>query len=249
MEHSQFYTGLVAEAYEILASYRAPVDFFAQLVRQFGQPALELACGEGHPLLPLVAQGLQVDGLDSSADMLGRCKHKADELGLTVKLYRAEMQNFTLAQRYRTIYLAGGSFMLLPDIRDAANALTCIYRHLESGGRVVIPLFIPAMESPEQNGVIVRERTRTTDGTTFRIVTKNTRDYEQVRITTFRYELVRGEKVIKAVEREWLLRWYTQEQFRQLLLTAGFTDLTVIRNDLTLSTPEDTAFTFVATYP
>jgi hypothetical protein len=99
------------------------------------------------------------------------------------------MQNFTLSQRYRTIYLAGGSFMLLPDIKDAAKALTCIYRHLEPGGRAVIPLFIPTMDSAEQDGLVVREGTRTTDGATFRIITKNTRDHEQVRITTFIYEL------------------------------------------------------------
>jgi hypothetical protein len=46
---SQFYTGLVAEMYDALVSYRAPVAFYAELIRKGGQPALELGCGSAVP--------------------------------------------------------------------------------------------------------------------------------------------------------------------------------------------------------
>lgn len=247
MENSQFYTGLVAEAYEFLAD-KAPVEFYARLIRQFGEPALELACGAGHPLLSLVKQGLQVEGLDSSADMLARCETTARNLGLTVKLYRAEMQAFSLPGLYRTIYLAGGSFMLMPEVEDASKALGCVHRHLESGGHAIIPLFIPA-ETLEKDRLVAREYTRATDGVVFRVIVKGWRDYDQVRVTTLRYELLREGTVDESVEREWLLRWYTQEQFRELLLAAGFVNLALIREDQTPSKPGDRAFTFVASRP
>ena len=46
-----------------LAYYRGAVE-------RFGQPALDLACGAGRLLVPLLAGGLDVDGVDASADML-----------------------------------------------------------------------------------------------------------------------------------------------------------------------------------
>lgn len=123
MQASQFYTGLVAEMDDLLVSYQAPVSFFADLIRNRGEPALELGCGTGHPLLPLVAQGLRVEGLDSSRDMLTRCEAKAQAQGVHVTLHQQEMQSFTLPTRYRTIFFAGASFMLLPDFHDAECTL------------------------------------------------------------------------------------------------------------------------------
>lgn len=68
--------------------------------------ALEIDCGTGHPLLDLVEQGLNVDGLDSSRDMLVRCEAGAQARGLRVSLHQQEMQ-------HRTIFFAGASFIVL----------------------------------------------------------------------------------------------------------------------------------------
>jgi ubiquinone/menaquinone biosynthesis C-methylase UbiE len=71
-DRSQFYTGFVAECYDLLipddeaGSYR----FFQQAIEAKGEPALELGCGTGRPLLGYLEAGLDVEGLDSSADML-----------------------------------------------------------------------------------------------------------------------------------------------------------------------------------
>jgi SAM-dependent methyltransferase len=67
--------GLVADwwaqfseaAPEELAYYRAPIE-------RNGQPALDLACGTGRLLLPLLRARLDIDGCDLSPDMLGRCR-------------------------------------------------------------------------------------------------------------------------------------------------------------------------------
>ena len=48
-----------------------------------------LGCGDGDPLLALRAEGLDVEGLDSSADMLDRCRVRADAAGLDVVLHHA----------------------------------------------------------------------------------------------------------------------------------------------------------------
>lgn len=71
-EPSQFYTGLVAELYEPLVSYRAKAEEYTPFIDRAGQPVLELGCGSGVPMLELLQLGYHIEGLDASADMLAR---------------------------------------------------------------------------------------------------------------------------------------------------------------------------------
>lgn len=52
----------------------AMVDFLFALAN--GGPALELAVGTGRIALPMAAQGLPVDGIDFSPEMLARLEQK-----------------------------------------------------------------------------------------------------------------------------------------------------------------------------
>ena len=75
---SQFYTGIVAEIYAPLRSSVPDVEPYTRFIAQSGEPALELGCGTGDPLLDLRARGVDVEGLDASADMLVRCRAEAE---------------------------------------------------------------------------------------------------------------------------------------------------------------------------
>lgn len=94
-------------------------------------PALELGCGDGDPLLDLRRRGLDVEGVDSSADMLQRCRRRARKQGVDVVVYHQRMEALDLPRRYRAIFLAGPTFNLLPDdsiALAAAPALSCTIR-------------------------------------------------------------------------------------------------------------------------
>jgi SAM-dependent methyltransferase len=84
MEPSRFYTGLVADLYAPLRGhvYDDPEPWH-QFIVDVGEPALELGCGDGDPLLALRERGLDVEGVDSSPDMIARCQAAAAERGLT----------------------------------------------------------------------------------------------------------------------------------------------------------------------
>jgi SAM-dependent methyltransferase len=250
---SEFYTGLVAEMYDSLVSYRASVGFYAKQIREAGEPALELGCGTGHPLLDLVGQGLHVEGLDSSRDMLARCEANAQARGLRVRLHHQEMESFTLRTRYRIIFLAGASFMLLPEVGAAERTLQRIYDHLEPGGQAVIPLYVPT-RSPEARNATDQWRTRETvrpsDGATLRVSERFHYDRpRQLRVATLRYEIVRGGAVVQKVERPWLLRWYSQREFSGLLQKVGFASALVLDEDGKPATEDTAAFVFVASRP
>lgn len=250
MKASDFYTGLVAEMYDALVSHRAPAAFYVDLARRGGGPALELGCGTGHPLLELVAQGLDVEGLDSSRDMLARCEAKARAQGLVVELHHQEMQSFTLARRYRAIYLAGSSLMLLPDAEDAARTLQRIHHHLEPGGRVAISLYVPPLSADAAGATgewRSREATRP-DGATLRLSERFHFDWpRQLRVSLLRYEVIVEGEVTDQVERPLLLRWHGQKEFGRLLRKLGFSDCTVVREDGEPVTEASPAFVYLAT--
>jgi SAM-dependent methyltransferase len=87
--------------------------------------------------------GLGVDGVDSSRDMVQRCRDNAARRGLQVAVYHQRAENLVLARRYASIDFAGPTFNLLPDDETALRALHVIGEHLVDGGMALIPLWVP----------------------------------------------------------------------------------------------------------
>lgn len=67
---ASFYTGLVPELYAPLKAVSLDSQRYGDLIARHGEPALDLGCGDGDPLLDLRENGLDVDGLDSTPDMI-----------------------------------------------------------------------------------------------------------------------------------------------------------------------------------
>jgi len=95
-------------------------------------PALELGWGDGDPPLELRRRGLEVEGVDSSADILDR-RRRADEQGIRATVFHQRMEALKLPRRYRAIFLAGPTFTPLPDDDAAPAALRGIRAHLAEG--------------------------------------------------------------------------------------------------------------------
>ncbi|MEU1574163.1 class I SAM-dependent methyltransferase [Streptomyces collinus] len=220
MDPADFYTGIVAELYGPLKSFSQDPEPYAAFIRQAGGPALELGCGDGDPLLELRRRGLDVDGVDSSADMLERLRRRAGEQGIRATVFHQRMEALELPRRYRAVFLAGPTFTLLPDDVTALAALRGIRAHLAVGGTALVPLFTPAPTPAEE---IRRVRTAAApDGAELRVsVVAEQRD-EAARTQTalLRYERHHGTDST-VDERPWLLHWYPREQFEKLATTAG----------------------------
>ena len=241
-----FYTGIVAQAYGPLRSTPPDPRIYTRFVRATGEPALELGCGDGDPLLDLVAHGLDVEGLDSSPDMVARCREAAAARGLDVVVHLQPMQSMDLGRRYRSIYLAGPTFNLLPDDEVALQALHRITAHLEPGGAALVPLFVPPITASDDLG---RPRSHTADdGTTYRVTAlrEDRDDDARLLVTTLRYEAeAAGETTVD--ERPWLLHWYTQAGFTDLAEAAGLTVRALLAPDGRPATADDLVFAFVLT--
>lgn len=81
--------------------------------------------------------------------------------GLEVTAWVATMESMTPPRRYRTIFLAGPTFNLLPDDEAMAHALVGIRQALAQDGFAIVPLFVPAPVVTTAVGVLTRQDTLT----------------------------------------------------------------------------------------
>jgi SAM-dependent methyltransferase len=230
VDPASFYTGLVADLYGPLRSVVQDPEPYARFIELSGQPALELGCGDGDPLLDLRGRGLDVEGVDSSADMLARCRRRADEAGLDVVVHHQRMESLDLGgRRFRTIFLAGPTFNLLADDDTAARALGRIRAHLDDGGAALVPLFIPPPVDASELGR-VREAVDARGSVIRFQVTSATRDEAGRRQETMtRYERLGDDPA--TLERPWIIHWHTQAGFRSLAASAGLSTVAVLGAD------------------
>jgi SAM-dependent methyltransferase len=221
VEPADFYTGIVAELYAPLKSAPQSPEPYARFIERCGEPALELGCGDGDPLLDLRRQGLDVEGVDSSPDMLARCRGRAAAEDLHVVVHLQRIEELDLPGRYRSIFLAGPTFNLLPDDGTVLQALQRIRAHLDEGGTALIPLFIPEPTQPSALGR-VREAVAS-DGATLRVsaVSEDRDEDARTQCTVLRYERHAAGEDSLVEDRPWLLHWHTQAGFEALVTDAG----------------------------
>lgn len=220
---ADFYTGLVVQAYSALKAQTFDPARYAAFVRAHGQPGLEVGCGAGQPLLDLVNEGLDVDGVDSSPDMIDQARAAAQHKGLDVRLSVARMEEMDLDRQYRSIYLAGPTFQLLPDDKVALRALKVFARHLASDGTVMVPLWFAGPTPAEQLGT-AREALDDT-GAVLRY-TPVSEDYDpttRTRRTAVTYERIPTTGAPERVDREWVIHWQTRHTITELASEAGLT--------------------------
>ena len=108
------------------------IAFFRSYVEP-GQPALDVGCGTGRLLVPWVSDGLDVDGVDASADMIEACRAAARTAGSDPDLYVQPTHRLDLPRRYRTI-INCGAFGLGGSRADDTEGLRRLRAHLLPGG-------------------------------------------------------------------------------------------------------------------
>src|SRR5579864_3125227 len=112
------YWGLKASTWDLLRGDNPEWhdrDFFLDVIRRSGEPALDVGCGTGRLLLDYLGEGIDIDGVDNSPEMLAACRDKARRAGLEPRLFEQAMQSLDLPRRYRTMIVPACSFQLLTE--------------------------------------------------------------------------------------------------------------------------------------
>jgi ubiquinone/menaquinone biosynthesis C-methylase UbiE len=255
------YVGVVATTWDLLRGDTSGWPdrvLFRALIEEHGQPALDVGCATGRLLLDYLGQGLDVDGVDVSPEMLALCQEKADRLGLRPRLFRQEMQRLDLPRRYRTILVPSSTFQLVLAPGEAAEAMRRFFEHLLPGGVLAMPFMLIGTEEPPGDRVTsawqhVAERTRPEDGALVRRWSRSTFDRtQQLEHTEDRYEILHDGVVTETQvrTRSPATRWYSQEQALDLYRAAGFVEVRALhRFTREPAAPDDTLFTALGTRP
>ncbi len=114
--------------------------YYLDYAEKAGGPILEPMCGSGRFLIPLMARGIEVVGVDASPDMLSACRRKAELAGVQPALYQQYLHHLKLPDTYPLIIIPAGSFCLLTDPTIIRKSLDHLYTHLASGGLLIIEI-------------------------------------------------------------------------------------------------------------
>ena len=112
------YHGLMAITWDLFRGDTSQWEdrfFYLDVVTKYGGPVLDVGCGTGRILLDFIKQGVDIDGVDNSPDMLALCREKAAKMGVKPALYQQEMDKLSLPRKYQTILVPSSSFQLLLD--------------------------------------------------------------------------------------------------------------------------------------
>jgi SAM-dependent methyltransferase len=254
--------GLIARWW---AEFNAPdpteFAFYRGVIERDGQPALDLCCGAGRLLLPLLSVGLDVDGCDISPDMLAFCREGAAKQGLTANLYQQAMHDLELPRRYRTISICD-SFGLGGRREQDATALRRCFDHLVPGGTLVFSHYLPT-DNPERWSYWLPEqrqrlpeawpeagnRKRAADGDEIglRVRVVDLDPMEQRLTLEMRAELWREGRLAAQEDRLLQENLYFRNEILLMLAHAGFADVSV-RAGYSAKEPtaSDTMLVFVA---
>ena len=222
------YTGLMARAWDLLrgdTSGWADRAFYLEMIRRHGQPVLDVGCGTGRLLLDYLAQGIQIEGVDNSPEMLALCQEKARRLGLSPALYGQRMETLALPRTYRTILIPSSSLQLIVEPHQAEQALRRLYAHLEPGGALVASVMTLWRPGDPLESEWETSDQRPEDGATVRRVGHSRYDpASECEHTQDLYQVLVGGKVVAEERhaRSPATRTYTQAQARALLEGAGF---------------------------
>jgi SAM-dependent methyltransferase len=237
------------------------VAFFRRAVERFGQPALDLGCGTGRLLLPLLAMGLDVEGADASPDMLAWAAELAGRQGLEPVLHAQAMHQLGLPRRYRTIFICD-SFGIGGDRAQDRDALDRVHRHLEPGGVLVLAHELPynqdqlwpaRLPTSDQQFPLdwpaAGERLRLSDGEELELLVRLAQfdPLLQRRALDVRARLWRADSLVIEEEHELTENLYFVQELLLLLEACGFSDIAVEgRYTGRPATPEDGTVVVVA---
>jgi len=240
--------------YDSVPAYvaRRDVRFYLDEARDVGGSVLEVGCGTGRILLPLARSGRAIEGLDSSREMLDRCRTKLrkepDQVQRRVSLHQGDARSFDIGRQFALVTAPFRVMQHLTTTDDQLGFLDSAARHLVPGGQLVFDVFNPNFAALVSADGVEKEDTPTTtlpDGRSFRRTGRvaRVRWIDQVSEIELIYYISGkpGDPVERHVQ-SFDMRWFLRAELVHLLARAGFRVRSIYgdfdRSSLTDKSPE-----------
>ncbi|ODN72177.1 class I SAM-dependent methyltransferase [Methylobrevis pamukkalensis] len=105
-----------------------------------GARVLDLCCGTGQLIVPLLERGYAVTGLDGSADMLRHARRNAP----AATFVQADARDFAFEAPFDGVLCTSASLNHMPSLDDLGRVFACVAACLRPGGVFVFDLNHPA---------------------------------------------------------------------------------------------------------
>lgn len=196
-----------------------------QFLNKHPGTALELGCGSGRLLMPLIKEGFLMEGLDNSGEMLGLCRKQPD--GEDVILHLAGMEDFQTGATYGAITIPAFTLQLIP-FENISIVLENIAQHLHPGGGLYLTTFIPWAEITgelEEGNWFLDQEASLPDGKTARCHTRfQIKRLTQEMTREHRYEILSPDgSILETSKSTHELTWFWPRELTMILHHAGFT--------------------------
>jgi SAM-dependent methyltransferase len=222
----------MAQLYDLF-TFDGDLPLYLDLAATHGRRVLEVACGSGRVLVPLVQAGCDVVGVDASPHMLALSRAKLaarpEAAPGRAELVQADMRDFRLPRHdFDVAFIAVKSMAYLTERADQLKTLRSVAMHLRPGGVFAIDFMHPRRDwigmpvgsmrddllqhIPERGFTVSRvESVVSTD------------EARQIRIIRSVYERIDDcGAVLEKRFVEWPYRWTYRFEAEHLLERAGF---------------------------
>lgn len=204
---------------------RRDVAFWRTLARQQSGAVLELGCGTGRLLLPLLKSGAQLVGIDRSDAMLARARAKVRRAGLAgrARFVRGDIRRLPFRARpgFGLVLAPYGMLQSLTREKDLAETLASVARVIRRDGVFGIDLVPDLPRWSEYTRRVTLSGSR--DARTHLTLRETVRQDTRRRLTMFDQEYVERRGGKKRLHRFALtFRTLSVPQMRRRLENAGF---------------------------
>ena len=218
------YLSLEAELHDAFWSAEddaSEVGLLAAFLTDHPGRALEIGCGSGRLMFPLLERGFDVEGLELSPDMLALARADAARRGVSAVFHEGDMTCWTGPRRHASLLVPAFTLQLAD---DPAAALVHWRSLLEPGGALYLTTFTPLAElagdHPENEWYADHEATLP-GGRTARIETRHTLDFGTRRLhRQHRYSIDTDPPRVHHSRQT--IRWFAPGELEWLLDHAGF---------------------------
>lgn len=180
---------------------------------------LEPLCGSGRFLVPFLARGFDISGMDLSEEMLAKLKQKAPG----AKVIQADILKYSTEEKFDYIFIPSGSVSLFTDMNMCKSILKKMKELLAPGGKFVFAVdtvFDKCAEDSEyKTGISVK----TKEG--FDLILKGKNHYDENSQTQFSpsiYELYNGAELLQSENMDFQTHLYHYGEMEQYLRACGF---------------------------
>lgn len=217
-----------ARYYDLLYSdknYEKECDFLECLFKQFLQKKpeeiLDIGCGTGGHMIPLLRRGYRVTGIDASKSMAELANKKLKNLGIEGKIIVGRMSDFKLSKSFDAAISMFAVVNYIIDTDELLKSFSNVRKHLKKDALFTFDFWYgPAVLSIKPS-----TRMKVVEAYKIKVIRFVTAEIDTFRhIVKSHYYLIvmKGDKVMDELRETHVLRYFFPQELIHYLKESGF---------------------------